>query len=102
MRGPQKGAMPIFQPDAQTQTNRHRRLYAAYEILFTVADFAAAFLFIVGSILFFDKATTYGATWMFVIGSVCFALKPSIRVVRELHFWRIGAYDRLAERVQDP
>jgi hypothetical protein len=94
--------MAIFQPDSHSRSPRHRRLYAVYEILFTVADFAAAFLFIIGSVLFFDEDTAYAGTWMFLVGSVFFALKPSIRVARELHFWRIGAYDRLAERAEDP
>lgn len=94
--------MPWFLPAAGDLSQQHRRLYAIYEIAFTIADFAAAFLFIIGSILFFDAATTRTGTWLFLIGSVFFALKPAIRMSREFHFWRTGAYQRLADRALDP
>ena len=64
-------------------------------------DFAAAVLFVIGSALFFSEATTYVATWMFLIGSLCFALKPSLRLARELHYLRIDKLDELAARSTD-
>ena len=56
-------------------------------------------LFLVGSVLFFSADTTFAATWLFVIGSLFFGLKPTIRLARELHFLRIGAYEKMFERV---
>lgn len=94
--------MRLFEPDARTRSPRHRRLYALYEIAFTIADVSAALLFVIGSILFFDQETTYAGTWCFLLGSVCFALKPMIRLVREFHFWRVGEIGKLAERGFNP
>ncbi|MGF1562851.1 MAG: YrhK family protein [Geminicoccaceae bacterium] len=91
----------LFDPAHASRSARHARLYALYEILFTIADFSAAFLFIIGSILFFREQTVTLGTWMFLIGSVFFALKPSIRLAREVHYWRLGDVDLLAERAQD-
>ncbi len=90
--------MILFHPATRSQSERHARIFATYEIFHTLVDFAAAILFIIGSVLFFSEATTYVATWMFLIGSVCFALKPSIRLARELHYLRIGRLDVLAAR----
>ena len=82
-------------------SDAHPRLYATYELLFTVVDFSAAFLFIVGSILFFIEATTYAGTWLFLIGSIFFGLKPCIRLVREWRRLQAGDIETLARRVQD-
>lgn len=64
-----------------------------------VADFAAGFLFVVGSWLFFKESTTYIATWMFLVGSVFFAIQPTIRLAHELH--RRHLLKRLAESVEE-
>lgn len=93
--------MAVFDLDARTRTPRSKRLWAAYELAYTMIDFAAAALFVVGSILFFDEATVRLGTWLFLIGSLCFAAKPSIRMVREVHLWRAGQIDVLAERAGD-
>lgn len=91
--------MPIFNPDNRTRTVRNRRLYALYELAYTIVDFMAAFLFLVGSVLFFYQSLEVPAVWCFVVGSACFALKPTIRVVREIHYLAIGDLDDLAARV---
>lgn len=62
-------------------------------------DFAAALLFIVGSVLFFYEATQRVGTWMFLVGSVCFALKPTLRLVREIKLYRLGDTEDLADRI---
>jgi len=93
--------MRIFDPNTRTSSPRHARIYAAYEVGFTAVDFTAAGLFVVGSICFFSPAWTYAGTWLFLIGSICFALKPTIRLVRELHFLRMGRIERLAQRAHD-
>ena len=87
-----------FDPAARHESPRHQRVWAAYEIAFTVADVLAAGLFTVGSALFFREATSYESTWMFLIGSICFALKPTLRLAREVHYWRLGHHETLAER----
>lgn len=93
--------MKIFSPTTPHRSPRHAKLFAIYEILLTAADFSAALLFVVGSILFFSENTAYTGTWMFLIGSVFFSLKPSIRLIREWHYLQIGNVDTLAERVRE-
>ncbi|MCC2098964.1 MAG: YrhK family protein [Hyphomicrobiales bacterium] len=90
--------MALFQPDNSTASADHARLYAIYEIWYTTIDFAAAFLFIVGSIFFFWDSTQFAATWMFLVGSVFFAMKPTLRLVRELHYLRLGKYDKVTKQ----
>lgn len=92
--------MAYFNPDNRTRTKRNRRLYAAYEIGYTAVDFAAALLFLTGSVLFYSEQTQTVATTMFVIGSFCFALKPTLRLVREIHYAAIGRLDDLAKRAE--
>jgi hypothetical protein len=65
--------MKLFDPRQKHASAKHAELYAAYEPAFTAVDFAAAFLFIIG-------------TWLFLIGSIFFGLKPTIRLIRE---WRL-------------
>lgn len=90
--------MPMFQPSTRTLSPEHERIFALFEVWYTIVDTSAALLFIGGSILFFWMETEITATWMFLIGSVCFALKPTIRLMRELKFLRMGKIERLAER----
>ncbi|HEY8594051.1 MAG TPA: YrhK family protein [Devosiaceae bacterium] len=92
--------MGFFDPDARTLSARHRRVYALYELAYTAADFSAAMLFLIGSVMFFYDALRMPATWCFVLGSALFALKPTLRVIRELHFLAIGDYRDLAERAE--
>ena len=93
--------MRLFEPDRPHRSLQHNRIYALYEIAFTTVDFLAAALFITGSVLFFDKATVNAGTWLFLFGSICFALKPTIRLAREYHLWRIGDYSQLSDRVRN-
>lgn len=66
------------------------RRYALYEVIYTLIDFAAAILFVIGSIMFFFDDWQTPGTWMFLIGSLFFAAKPTLRVVRELHLAAMG------------
>ncbi|WP_127903312.1 YrhK family protein [Solirhodobacter olei] len=91
--------MSLFHPDNSRLSPEHAKVWAAYEIAHTLVDFSAAGLFVVGSILFFYKSTTYAATWMFLVGSIFFGMKPTIRLLRELKFLRMGRYAALAEEV---
>ncbi|MDN2567204.1 YrhK family protein [Aquibium sp. A9E412] len=90
--------MSLFAPENRTLSPRHKTLYAAYEIAYTLADFAAAMLFLVGSVLFFYQSLETPAIWCFVFGSALFAVKPTLRLARELHYAAIGDTDDLARR----
>lgn len=90
--------MEIFRPGNRSKTPEHERIYALFEVWYTAVDFLAAFLFIAGSIGFFWPASQFIATWMFVFGSICFALKPTIRLTREIKFLRMGEFQELAQR----
>ncbi|WDR03145.1 YrhK family protein [Devosia algicola] len=90
--------MAIFQQDSATNTPQQRKLYAVYELVYTLVDAMAAILFLIGSALFFYASLQTPAIWMFVVGSACFALKPVLRVVREFHLLAIGDIDSLADR----
>jgi len=88
----------LFHPKNAPKTEAARRIYARYEIGHTMVDFLSAALFLVGSVLFFWGSTTFFATWLFVIGSCCFGLKPTIRLAREFHMYRLGQIDDLVRR----
>lgn len=77
--------MKLFQTRRFDAGPKHRKIYSAYEIAYSVIDLLAAVLFIVGSVLFLDEATVYAGTWLFIIGSVFFAARPTVRLARELH-----------------
>ena len=71
-------------------TPRHQQVYVAYQALYDCVDALAAILFVVGSILFFREATQTAGTWLFLIGSVCFAIRPVVHVIRDIHMGRIS------------
>lgn len=90
--------MAFFNPDNRTTSFRNRRLYAYYELAYTIVDFLAALLFLVGSVMFFYASLENPAIWCFVVGSLFFLMKPTIRMLRELHYLAIGDFADLAER----
>lgn len=85
--------MKLFDPDNYTGSERHKQIYAWSEIAYTIVDFSAAALFVVGSALFFSSSTTYAATWLFVVGSVLFGFRPTIKLVREIAYLRSREFD---------
>lgn len=93
--------MRLYERNRRNVSPRHRRIWAAYELAHTIADFGAAISFLVGSVLFFWTATQYAATWLFVFGSLLFVAKPTIRLVRELRLLAEGDIDDLAERAEE-
>ncbi|MGR3363479.1 MAG: YrhK family protein [Maritimibacter harenae] len=93
--------MPLFRHENRQRSERSKRIYALFEIVYTCVDFLAAAAFLVGSFLFFSEDTQTAATWLFVVGSACFALKPTLRLVREIKLYSIGDEDDLAKRLQD-
>ena len=94
-------ALQLFRHRNRERNEDTRRLYARYEIAYTLADFAAALCFIAGSVLFFFKPLESAALWCFVIGSVLFFVKPSIRLAREIRLYRMGRVETLAERAAE-
>lgn len=89
--------MDIFVARRYDESQEHRETYSKYEVLYSLVDFTAALTFIVGSIFFFYDSLMTAGTWLFLIGSICFALRPTIRLVRELHLARLSR--RLAEQI---
>lgn len=87
----------LFDPRNRQIAAPQARRFALFELLHTVVDFLAAFLFIVGSILFFFEEAMFAGTVCFLIGSLCFAAKPSIRLAREIWLARLDDVDRLAD-----
>ncbi len=85
----------LFQCDHRRDP-RTSRQYALYEIAYTFVDFTAALLFIVGSVFFFYDDLQRTGTWLFLVGSICFALEPTLRLVREVHLAAIGDFDGVA------
>ncbi|XDA97141.1 YrhK family protein [Sulfitobacter sp. LCG007] len=90
----------LFHRDRRHQNARSERVYAAFEIAYTVVDFIAALTFLLGSIMFLSEAWTTFGTWLFIVGSVCFTAKPTIRLVRELKLAAIGDTEDLAARLR--
>lgn len=88
----------MFESNRRDHSADHQKLYATFEIMYTLIDFAAAVLFIVGSIMFFSEDWTYTGTWLFLIGSIFFAAKPALRVFRELKLAAISDTEELAKR----
>ncbi len=74
-----------FDPTLPTKTERHTQVFRCYELAYTLNDFCAGLLFVIGSILFFSAATTYMATWLFLVGSVSFTIRPAIKLLRDFH-----------------
>lgn len=98
--GERTDVMPLFNPGNHTINPENAKLYAAVEIAYTSVDFAAAGLFIVGSVLFFNESTMNAGTWCFLLGSICFALKPTLRLGRELMYAKRDKVDLLAKRAE--
>ena len=92
--------MRLFEPGAKHRSEGTRRLFAAYEILYTCVDFGAALAFVIGSVMFCSEAWLTGGTWLFLIGSILFAVKPTIRLVREVHLYREGRAEDVAARLR--
>ncbi len=89
--------MRLFHPATRDLSARHAEIWATYELAYTIVDFFAAGMFVVGSALFFFPADAVPATWLFLVGSICFGLKPTIRLARELRLLSLGEVDKVAD-----
>ncbi len=92
--------MRLFQHHNRQDSAESRRVYAMFELAYTITDFTAASAFLIGSILFFWAEYETAAIWLFVIGSICFCLKPTLRLIREIKLLKMGDTDDLAKRYQ--
>ncbi|WP_425098135.1 YrhK family protein [Tropicibacter sp. S64] len=92
--------MSLFSHENRQKTTETRRLFAAFEIAHTIVDFLAAFCFLIGSILFFWPVYETPAIWLFVIGSFFFAMKPTLKLIREVKLAAMGDADDLAQRYE--
>ncbi len=86
----------MFDVDDKCQSPKHEKIDTAYELAYTIVDFSAGMLFLVGSGLFFYKQFEKPAIWCFVAGSVLFVLKSTLRLARELHYLAIGKVQPVA------
>ncbi|MCP1197873.1 YrhK family protein [Notoacmeibacter sp. MSK16QG-6] len=89
--------MTFFDPRNKHASERHRTIHVAYEILDTLVSFSAAMLFLVGSWMFFYKSLQNPAIWCFVVGSFFFAVKPTLRLIREIQYAASGDLGRLVD-----
>lgn len=78
--------MKLFRQSNARRSPRHRQIYAAYELAYTLVDLGAALMFIVGSVMFFSEEWQISGTWCFLIGSIMFGVKPTLRFAREIHY----------------
>lgn len=90
----------LFDAEIATKNARYKRIFAAYELALTIFGFLASLLFLIGSILFFHEEYQTQSAWCFVIGSTFFLAGPTTRLVREIHYARIGNIDDLATRAK--
>lgn len=75
----------MFKPGLSAATKDHEKIYGYYEMAYTIVDFSAALLFIIGSWMFFYPDWTRTGTWLFLVGSIFFGIRPSLRLAREIH-----------------
>ncbi len=92
--------MTLFKLSRHHRYIADERTYAWFELAYTAVDMAAAGLFVIGSIMFFSEAWLTTGTWCFLVGSICFALKPTLRIVRELKYLKEDDYEDLAKRYE--
>lgn len=79
----------LFEP-RENLSARQRRIHAQYELARTIVDFCAAMSFVVGSAFYFFASLTMAGTVLFLVGSVLFAVKPTLRLAREVALAREG------------
>lgn len=92
--------MSLFLHQNRERNEDTRRVYALFEIAHTTVDFLAALAFIAGSVLFFYKSLQEAGTWLFLLGSILFAVKPTLRLARELKLYAMGRQEDLKARVK--
>lgn len=91
--------MRLFRHANRERSPATQRVWAIYEVIYTIVDFGAALCFTAGSVFFFWDRLETPAVWLFTAGSVLFMTKPSLRLAREIQLLRMGHTEKLAERL---
>ncbi|MGV8856019.1 MAG: YrhK family protein [Devosia sp.] len=81
--------MKLFDEGLRTASAKHARAARRSELARTAVEFLAALAFIIGSVLFFYSPLQLAGTWLFLIGSILFAVRPTIKLVLELHLQQL-------------
>lgn len=81
--------MAMFDRNLSGKSAAHARLGRSYDIAYTAVDFVAGLLFVVGSVFFFYDSLFFAGDWLFLIGSICFAIRPTVKILREFHLTRL-------------
>lgn len=89
-----------FRPDLNAQSEEAKIFYARVEVAYTILNFVAAIMFLIGSIMAFWPSTGTVSTWMFIFGSIVFAIKPTLNAWREMKLYRMGDTSRLAKDIR--
>ncbi|MEM6762299.1 MAG: YrhK family protein [Pseudomonadota bacterium] len=97
-RASQNRRQRFFEPPGAGISARARRIHAVYELAYTLAEFSAAACFVIGSLLFFWPSDVFAGTWFFFVGSVLFAIKPTLRLLKELALVREGRTGEIGGR----
>lgn len=85
--------MAIFESiDVSKLSEDKRKKFAKYELYLTFCELIGGLTFIIGSFLFLNEATTLAGTYLFIIGSFFFALRPTLKFVREYHLFHNQKY----------
>lgn len=79
----------LFDHTIRSASPDHAEIVRRYELYRTVVEFLAALMFIIGSIFFFYESLLFAGTWLFLVGSIFFAVRPTIRLLLELHLARL-------------
>lgn len=87
----------LFSPGNATRSPDHLRVHATFELARTIVEFLAALCFIAGSIMFFFEAWLTRGTWLFLIGSIFFAMRPTIKLAREVKLMRMDDYEDMVK-----
>ena len=91
----------LFRKDRRNANPDSQRIYAIFEVAYTIIDFMAAFFFVIGSVMFLFDDWVHTGTWLFIFGSLMFAAKPCLRLVREIKLASIGDTEDLAKRFEN-
>ncbi|MGI3169397.1 YrhK family protein [Pseudooceanicola sp. C21-150M6] len=90
----------LFRHENRERSHETRRVYAAFELAHTAVDFGAALCFIIGSVFFFYESLMRPGTWLFLLGSILFAVKPTLRLIREIKLISMGDAEDVARRLE--
>ncbi|UFU00854.1 YrhK family protein [Radiobacillus kanasensis] len=59
-----------------------------YQVLYNLNDFLISIWFLIGSIMFLFEEWKHVGIWLFIIGSGQLAIRPTIRIIHQIHLKR--------------